>query len=489
MNYDWKYCSIGGVTRVKIESGEDIAHLGILDKKLWTALSCPVEGLEFDPVTLSYLDADSDGHIRADEVVAAAEYLAAVVKDNSVLAEGRDSFSIDDIDTSTPEGAALAKAFTQPVMSLPDVPVVEVDRFLHLLRDIFKFVENYVIFADLYAPDPERRAVFEAGDLYVDGRCCNLCIKVTDMEAHADMAALSGMFLLYCQCSRKAGDEPFDIVSVMTEGDIANLRPGKRGIFYDRAGRDYDAVITRIVDNPISIRQAFWSPYRRFWEFCKNLINKSATEKDSKIMADLQQKALDAAAKPKKEAFDIAKFAGIFAALGMAIGFISQALVALVAGISRLKFWQFVVIVAILMLLVSGPACLIAWSKLRKRNLGPVLNAGGWAINSVVLVNIPFGNTLTSVAKYPKLRLEDPYKEKVPAWKKAVCWAVVLIVIAFGVLFFTGNLEPIGLSYHSGDVGRALQSVSEEFHSGIQGAIDAGTAAADSLKAAQADTI
>ena len=46
--YDWKFSSVGGVTRVNIESGEDIAHLGELDQKLWTVLSCPVKGLEFD---------------------------------------------------------------------------------------------------------------------------------------------------------------------------------------------------------------------------------------------------------------------------------------------------------------------------------------------------------------------------------------------------------------------------------------------------------
>ena len=46
--YDWKYSVVGGVTRVNIETGEDIAHLGELDQKLWTVLSCPVKGLEFD---------------------------------------------------------------------------------------------------------------------------------------------------------------------------------------------------------------------------------------------------------------------------------------------------------------------------------------------------------------------------------------------------------------------------------------------------------
>ena len=59
--YNWKFNKIGGVTRVCIETGEDIAHLGELDQKLWTALSCPTTGFEFDGKTLAYLDSNNDG--------------------------------------------------------------------------------------------------------------------------------------------------------------------------------------------------------------------------------------------------------------------------------------------------------------------------------------------------------------------------------------------------------------------------------------------
>ena len=65
-NYKWQYCSLGGVTRVNIVSGEDIAHLGELDQKLWTVLSCPVKGLELEERTLNLIDSDNDGKIRVD---------------------------------------------------------------------------------------------------------------------------------------------------------------------------------------------------------------------------------------------------------------------------------------------------------------------------------------------------------------------------------------------------------------------------------------
>ena len=234
----------------------------------------------------------------------------------------------------------------------------------------------------------------------------------------------------------------------MTAGDPDDLRPGKNGIFYDLDGHDWDATVTKIIDNPISIRNAFWSPYRKFWEFCVGLINKSATDKESKVMSQMQTKASSVAATPapaapaadsasapaSKPAFDIAKFAGIFAAIGLALGYIGSFLTQLAAGIAKTPWWQLIVAIAVIMLIISGPSCFIAWSKLRKRNLGPVLNANGWAVNSKVLVNILFGGRLTSVAKYPKLNISDPYSQKTPAWKKWLRWTI-FIVLALAALY------------------------------------------------------
>ena len=73
---------------------------------------------------------------------------------------------------------------------------------------------------------------------------------------------------------------------------------------------------------------------------------------------------------------------------------------------------------------------LLAWLKLRKRNLGPVLNANGWAINSNVKINTTFGATLTSMAKYPKIVAQDPFAEKKMAWwKKCLIWLVILAAL------------------------------------------------------------
>ena len=330
------------------------------------------------------------------------------------------------------------------------------DNFLHLYRDFHRLLCNFVNMSDFYTKDVAKQPVFQAGKLLIDQRCCELCIEVTDMSKHGDMAGLSGMYLVYCTCTSKVKNQTRNIVAVLTDGDVDGLRVGKNAVFYDRNGLDWDAVITKIIDNPISIAQAFWSPYKKLGRWISEKINKAASDKESKITKDLTagtDKVVANAGKPTDakapaantaQAFDIAKFCGIFAAIGMAIGYIGGFLTQFAQGLLSLGWLMPLGIIAIF-LLISGPSMFIAWSKLKKRDLGPVLNANGWAINARILVNMAFGATLTSLAKYPNVMImaaQDPYAKKK---KKGVAWiwifAILFLLIGFAAaLYFTGNL-------------------------------------------------
>ena len=231
------------------------------------------------------------------------------------------------------------------------------------------------------------------------------------------------------------------IVAAVTVGDIKNLKVGKNALFYDRLGRDWDAEVTKIIDNPISIGQAFWSPYRKLGDWITNLINKSAAEKETKSFNDMTTKLQsDMAAKPadgqnaeKVQAFDIAKFAGIFAAIGMAVGYIGSFFTSLATGIKGLGWWQSILALIALLLVVSGPSMVLAWLKLRKRNLAPLLNANGWAINADAIINVLFGNTLTEQAQFPLVKLKDPHA-KIKKLSKGGKWAIAIAAILLGIV-------------------------------------------------------
>jgi len=321
-----------------------------------------------------------------------------------------------------------------------------VDKFLHILRDFYRLVRNFVTLHDFYDKDRKVSAIFQSGRLIIDQRECRLCMKVSDMGKHNASAATSGMFLVYCDCTTKTKPGKLTIVAAVTVGEIGDLIVGKNAVYYDNAGLEWDAVITKIVDNPISVAQAFWSPYRRMAKTVENLINKSAADKDAKMMADATAKinaapaALPAGTDPKAAPaaappFDIAKFAGIFAAIGMALGMIGSALVSIFKGLKAMAWWKLILVFVAIMLVISGPAMVLAWLKLRRRNIAPLLNANGWAVNAASKISIPFGETLTDAAKYPKMKLTDPYaKAGLAPWKK---WLISLsaVIVAVGVLW------------------------------------------------------
>ena len=705
--YKWQFENIGGCSRVKIATGQDIAHLDELDTKMWTVLSCPVKGLEIDEKSLKYMDLDADGKIRVNDVVGVSKWATAVLRNPDLLLAGSDAINIEEINAENEEGQKLAKAAKQILANLgkeetrisladtadiaaifaktrfngdgvitpassdvaeeinaitaavaktggtmdrsgqlgvtapqieqfyaelkaysdwcaaevpapfgdktdaviaayqaldakmkdffmrnklakfsPDSTValdvqtsrieaisaenlsvkgdeiaaypiaritgeaamdltapinpawagqfkvlegvaipagqktlseeewaaigaqfaaytawkgskagasVEdltiatvnellqqdkkqalldlvaqdasykeeadniemVDKFLHILRDFYRLLKNFITFHDFYNKEKKVSAIFQSGTLIIDQRACRFCMKVENMAAHNATAATSGLFLVYCDCTTKTCAAKLQIVAAVTVGEIGNLIVGKNALYYDNAGVEWDAVITKVVDNPISVAQAFWSPYRRMSVAVENLISKSAAEKDSKMMADATAKinaapttlpatpapaaGADAAA-PKPAAappFDIAKFAGIFAAIGMAVGMIGTALASLAKGLWALTWWQLILVFVGLMLIVSGPAMVLAWLKLRRRNIAPLLNANGWAVNAASKISIPFGETLTDVAKYPKLKLKDPYAKKgMSAWAKVLVTLLVLAVIAAAVWYF-----------------------------------------------------
>ena len=692
--YRWEFSNIGGSSRVRIKSGEDIAHLRELDPTMWTVLSCPVQGLEIDQASLACIDTDGDGKIRVNDVVKTAEWAVSALSNADKLLEGASSISISDFNAETETGRKLAssareilqnlgregdvislsdtadrvaifagtkfngdgviieaaaendeekaaiaaikatlgsvkdrsgedgvnaeliEAFykalaeysawcaakpklpygddTEAVLSAyqaldakvrdffvrskvaafsPDnasrldvqtawieaiagsdlssrldeiaayplsgitgkaeIPVdaavnpawaasfatltilavpeevaavdeplwneigaklapyiawkaakagaaVEslgleavnsflsadrkqalldlvakdlalkeeaenidnVDKFLHVYRDFYRLLKNFVTLEDFYSKDKNVKAVFQSGTLIIDQRACRFCMNVADMAKHNTMAPASGMYLVYCDCTTKTKPGKITIVAAVTVGDIGDLAVGKNAVYYDNKGLEWDAVITKIIDNPISISQSFWSPYRRMADAVQNLINKSAAEKDAKLMKDATDKinAAPAAAPASPDAkpapaqpFDIAKFAGIFAAIGMAFGMIGSALASLVKGFVALSWWQVILAFVGILLVISGPAMVLAWMKLRKRNIAPLLNANGWAVNASAKISIAFGETLTDIAKFPKLKLKDPYAKKgLPGWARILIWLLVIAVLAAG---------------------------------------------------------
>ena len=604
----WRFFRAGGFDQVRLDTAAELLHIAELDQKLWVALSCPVKGIEFDARTLAFIDTDTDGQVRAPELIAAVQWAGERLKDPQVLAgklpgvplaairdddaEGAaiaaaarellaDLGSQDDMVTADaaraaqqrhaqralaaweaagaaarplgeatavahaalaevaekvddwfvrcrlaayderagtalnaadaalvalgagtlktdtaevaalpiarvqagaalPLGAGLNPAWAARMAALRDAAVTpllgardslaeadwqalkdklapyagwlaakpdpaaegdgvrQLEKLAHYVRDLLALANNFVAFRDFYTR--QGKATFQVGTLYLDGRSAELCVAVNDAGRHAAMAGLSRMCLVYCDCVR--GAEKLGIAAAFTAGDSDQLMVGRNGVFYDRQGRDWDATITKIVEHPISLRQAFWSPYKRVARFAGEQLQKIAASKakasDEKLTAAVVNgsKKVEAPAPAPAAAppFDVGKFAGIFAAIGLAVGALGTALATMLAGLFSLAWWQLPIAIAGILLAISGPAVVLAWFKLRSRNLGPILDANGWAINARAKINIPFGTSLTQLAQLPpnaERALTDPYAEKKKPWALYFGIVAVLLLAAF----------------------------------------------------------
>ncbi len=321
--------------------------------------------------------------------------------------------------------------------------IASVEKLVRYVRDLFKLANNFVNFKEFY--ERKTPAIFQVGTLFLDQRQAELVIRVEDAGKHATMAPLSRGCLVYCDIVRPSTNEKLSVVAAMTAGDSDNLMVGRNGVFKDRDGNSWDATVTKIVDNPISIRQAFWSPYKKAIRFVEEQVAKRAAAEEADSHALLQGgvttagKAVDegkGAIAPAPKKLDI----GVVAALGVAVGGITAAMGALLQGFFGLGMWMPLGVVGIL-LLISGPSMLIAWLKLRQRNIGPLLDANGWAVNANAKLNVPFGASLTKEAKLPAgstLDRRDPYEEKSAPWRTYVTLAAILVL---AVTWYLGKLD------------------------------------------------
>jgi len=323
---------------------------------------------------------------------------------------------------------------------------VEAERLCRYSRDLANILRNFVSFSEFYKRSLPTTA-FLVGKLYMDRRTCSLCVRVADVAAHSALAAKSNACIAYCECTRKNGGEKMSIAAVFGDGDSLSLYVGRNGVFYDKNGDDWDAKIVKIIDNAISVRQAFWTPYRKLAKFVENQVESFASAREKKVDANLSAGAgatmnNAAAGTAPKPAFDVAKFAGIFAAIGLALGAIGAALSVALSGFLSLAPWQMVLVVVAVLFIVSAPSMLIAAMKLRRRTLGPILEANGWAINGNVKINIPIGKAFTEMPKKPagsRTAAIDPYRQKSFPWGKIIAVIVVLVAVACVLKFCVFN--------------------------------------------------
>lgn len=273
---------------------------------------------------------------------------------------------------------------------------------------LLDFANNFVSFPDLYMPD--KRAAFEMGSLVMDGRWFNLSVKVENRAEHAAIAQGSNTFILYVQIANQQNSEPYEVAIPVTSGGKGNLVVGKRGIFHDIAKREWDARVVHIIENPISLREAVTAPFRKIGDLITGKIEQ-ITSLASKRLETATQEAVKivkpGTVKPPEQPQPLhAQNRGlmtgsILAGGGVAIAALSSSL----AYVSQVIATQGIRIIlggiGVAFLAILIPTVILAYLKLRSRDLSALLEASGWAINARMRLTRHQCRFFTQKPRYP----------------------------------------------------------------------------------------
>jgi len=426
---------VGAGTALPLRDGVNpawaTALAGVRTKALEPLLGRPLDAL-----------AEEDWRLVLDRLTPYKDWLAA--RPQAVLGK----LDIDQVLAAEKAEAGVLALLAQDEAEEPaNARIADLEKLLRFKRDLVALLNNFVSFSAFYR---RTGAIFQAGRLYLDARSCDLTVKVADAAKHAALAGMAKTCLAYCECVREG--QKMTIVAAFTAGDTDFLFVGRNGIFYDRDGRDWDATITKLIDNPTSVSQAFFSPYKKFLRAIEEQVAKRAAASDTAAQTTMTALAGDITTADKTAAAGTAPAltklpgskvdVGTVAAIGVAMGSISAVLVGIFGRFVELGAWIPLAIMGIV-LAISGPSMLIAWLKLRQRSLGPILDATGWAVNGRMKVNVPLGASLSQTAHIPagaKRSFEDAYRER----KGVGTWlATGLVVIGLLALVWrTGLVDP-----------------------------------------------
>ncbi|MBH06350.1 MAG: hypothetical protein CMJ20_08525 [Phycisphaeraceae bacterium] len=285
-----------------------------------------------------------------------------------------------------------------------------IEKLLLYQSCLLELANNFVSFPDLY--DPTRRAVFEMGTLVMDGRRFNMAVKVIKRADHAKVTALSSMFVLYIRVNDHRCEKPYELAVPVTSGGKGGLVVGKRGVFNDIDECQWDAQVIQIIENPISLNEAMFAPFKRIGQLVTGKIEQLTSGAEKKLdtatqqsMSNVEKAVTDAeTSKVQHQAVQqrgLLAAGGLLAGGGVALAAVGSALAYIADKISQNP----TLILGGLggaILAVLLPSILLAVLKLRRRDLSAILEGSGWAINLRMRLSRSQSHSFTRMPRYPR---------------------------------------------------------------------------------------
>lgn len=296
---------------------------------------------------------------------------------------------------------ALIAESDKTAFRLDNVRLVE--KAILYQANLLDLANNFVSFPHLY--DPSSRAMFEMGSLVMDGRRLDFAVRADNRAEHAKIAKTGRMYVLYVEVLPSHGEKKYEIAVPVTSGGKGNLCVGKRGVFQDVFGEEFDARVVQMIENPISLGEAFVAPFKRLSKLLVGKIESITATAEKKLDASAST-AVDAVRKdepkkaPKQSSGLLA--GGLLMGGGVAIAALGSSVAYITRTLASVETYKLLIGVAVAVLAVLLPTSVVSMLKLRKRDLSAILEGSGWAINARMRLTRRQGRTFTRRPKYAK---------------------------------------------------------------------------------------
>jgi hypothetical protein len=298
--------------------------------------------------------------------------------------------------------AALAGEYEQ---------ITSVAKLVRLQRDLGRIVRNFVNFSEFYGAQD---GAFQIGTLYLDARALHLCVLCRGPGKARGTRDIVGFVSIYRDISRKGETRQHRGRASPTATPTTSSSAQRH--LHDRKNDDWDATVVKVISNPISIREAFWTPYKKVVRTTRTTSRGGPRPQ----MPRRQPSSTRSLRRPRNRPRSSKKIDPEPSPRSASRSAESHAGRALLASMFGLGPWLPLGLIA-LMLLVSGPSMVLAWLKPGRRNLGPILDA-----NVVGPSMAARGSTSRSALrdrareapKGSQRKLEDPFADKRTPWKR-----------------------------------------------------------------------
>ncbi|HLL05749.1 MAG TPA: kinesin [Myxococcaceae bacterium] len=294
--------------------------------------------------------------------------------------------------------------------------ITELERLVLYQRWLLKFANNFISMPDLYSA--RKRALYERGTLVLGGRRYTLSVLAQPRAPHAALTSQGTTCILYVRVAPKDGADGYEVAVPVTRGNSTGLEVGKRGIFHDVEGKEYDAIVTQVVRHPVSLWEAMTMPFQRIGRFITSKVEALATAGDKDFEQSLEQSykrstavvttavatstAPGSAPAPAPAPAQVGGLGGLIAAGGIAFAAVGSSLAFIVSQVKSLTLVDVISAALIIAAIVMLPAGLLGWLKLRKRNLALLLEGSGWALNDRLMLTRELAALITRKPRLPK---------------------------------------------------------------------------------------